>query len=162
MKMEPVRRPVRAPVRDLLDAQLGTHRTTCACVFLIYAQHRSGPHGSQVRTCASEISAVVMLAAREPHSWRKICRRACCDLGIQVKTRDYTGDCPMGYSWSLNGKRRHLNHAQKTAIGLELLPELEAEAKKRQATSTGGSCPQLSAPVCQAERKGRAALSTKQ
>jgi hypothetical protein len=76
MKLPPVRRPVRAPVRDLLDAQLGTHGTTCACVFPIYAQHRSGPDDRQARTCASKISADVMLAAREPHYWRKICRSA--------------------------------------------------------------------------------------
>ena len=37
----------------------------------------------------------------------------------------------MGFSWSLNGERRHLTHAQKTIVALELLPELEAEARKR-------------------------------
>ena len=59
--------------------------------------------------------------------------RACRELGIEIKTREYTGDCPMGFSWSLNGERRHLTHAQKTIVALELLPEREAEARKRQA-----------------------------
>lgn len=63
--------------------------------------------------------------------------RACCDLGVQAKTREYTGDSPMGFSWSLNGERRHLSHAQKTVVALDLLPELEAEAKKREIAGKG-------------------------
>lgn len=62
----------------------------------------------------------------------------------------------MCFAWSLNGERRHLTHAQKTIVALELLPELEAEARKRQATSTGGADPPLRTSISQADHHGKA------
>jgi hypothetical protein len=41
------------------------------------------------------------------------------------------------------GARQRLTKSQRAAIAVEMLPHLQAEAKKRQATSTGGDCPQL-------------------
>lgn len=51
--------------------------------------------------------------------------------------------------------RRHLTTTQLSTIGVEMLPMLKEEAKKRQATSTGGAHPQLSTNLYQAE-KGKA------
>ena len=44
-------------------------------------------------------------------------------------------------------------------VALELLPELEAEARKRQATSTGGADPQLIPPMGEAG-KGKHSTAT--
>lgn len=59
--------------------------------------------------------------------------RACLELGIEPKTRNYTGDSPTALSWSYNGERRNLTTSQKAAAAVEMLPMFEAEAKARQA-----------------------------
>ena len=56
---------------------------------------------------------------------------------------------------SLNIKRRHLTSSQLATIAVDLLPELKKEAKKRQATSTGGVTPQLNKKFYEAD-KGQA------
>jgi hypothetical protein len=53
---------------------------------------------------------------------------------------------------SLNVTRRHLTPSQKAALALEISPALEAEARARQRTSTGGTKPQLLEKVPQAEK----------
>lgn len=58
--------------------------------------------------------------------------RACRELGIPVECRDYKGDTPVSFVWSLNGARRHLTVSQRAAIGQKMLPEMRAEARKRQ------------------------------
>lgn len=58
--------------------------------------------------------------------------RACRELGIVPRFRTYHGDSPTAFAWSLNGERRHLSNAQRAAIGVEMLPALREEAKKRQ------------------------------
>jgi hypothetical protein len=58
--------------------------------------------------------------------------RACMELGITPLFRTYSGPSPVAFAWSQNGERRHLNHGQRSAIGVEMLPALQEEAKKRQ------------------------------
>lgn len=58
--------------------------------------------------------------------------RACCELGITPQFRNYEGTSPVAFAWSLNGERRHLTHGQRAAIGVEMLPALQAEAHERQ------------------------------
>jgi hypothetical protein len=58
--------------------------------------------------------------------------RACVELGITPLFRTYTGPSPVSFAWSQNGERRHLNHGQRSAIGVEMLPALQDEARKRQ------------------------------
>ena len=40
-------------------------------------------------------------------------------------------------------RRRHLDKDQRAALGVDILPALEKEARERQGTSTGGANPQL-------------------
>lgn len=58
--------------------------------------------------------------------------RACAMAGVQVTSRVYAGDDPVGYVLSLNLHRRHLSAPQKAAVAAEALPHFEEEAKKRQ------------------------------
>ena len=60
--------------------------------------------------------------------------RVCRELGIKPKVRKWegNGDSPLSVVLSLNLHRRHLTSSQKAAIAIEILPELEAEAKERQ------------------------------
>lgn len=67
--------------------------------------------------------------------------RACAIAKVQPFTTQYAGDDPVGLVLSLNLHRRHLTAGQKAAVGTEALPHLEAEAKKRMVTSTGGDDP---------------------
>lgn len=58
--------------------------------------------------------------------------RACLELGIEPKFKQYEGDEPLSFVISLNLHRRHLTTEQKLKIGLKMLPEFEARAKERQ------------------------------
>lgn len=59
--------------------------------------------------------------------------RACVDLGIEPKFRQWEGDGSLvAFVVSLNARRRQLSTGQKAACAVLLLPALEAEAKKRQ------------------------------
>lgn len=77
---------------------------------------------------------------------------ACKQAGVEPKTTDYTGDTPASFVLSLNLHRRHLTPSQKATVAVEILPWFEREAKKRQATSTGGSKPQLRPKLDKADR----------
>jgi len=58
--------------------------------------------------------------------------KACKELNIEPKYENYQGDSPVSYVLSLNIKRRHLNSSQLACIALDVLPNLEKEAKERQ------------------------------
>lgn len=58
--------------------------------------------------------------------------RACRELSITPLFRDYVGPSPVAFAWSLNGERRHLTNGQRAAIGVEMLPALREESRKRQ------------------------------
>lgn len=65
--------------------------------------------------------------------------RACIAGGVEVRTREYMGDSPVAFVWSLNGTRRQLNKSQLAMIAVKMLEPLKAEAKKRQeATQLAG------------------------
>ncbi len=57
---------------------------------------------------------------------------ACMDLGIEPKYKEFDGDNPVAFVVSMNIRRRHLTSSQLAVCALEILPMLEAEAKKRQ------------------------------
>jgi hypothetical protein len=70
--------------------------------------------------------------------------RACVKAKVDPKTRKWSGTGSLvGFVVSVNLHRRHLTAGQRAVVGAEMLPLMEAEAKQRQATSTGGSKPQL-------------------
>jgi hypothetical protein len=79
---------------------------------------------------------------------------ACGKAGIKPAFREWDGKGSLvAFIISENIKRRHLNAAQKAVIGAEAEPLFAAEAKKRQATSTGGRTPQLVANSPQADKR---------
>lgn len=58
--------------------------------------------------------------------------RACCDLGIEPKFREWGGDGdPVAFVASLNLQRRHLNASQRAMIAARIMDLFEADAKKR-------------------------------
>lgn len=63
--------------------------------------------------------------------------KACRELGIEPKYEDYKGDSPVSYVISNNVKRRHLTAGQLATVGLESLPYLKEEAKKRMSMGGG-------------------------
>jgi hypothetical protein len=67
--------------------------------------------------------------------------RACIAGGVEVRTREYTGDSPVAFVWSLNGARRQLNKSQLAMIAVKMLEPLKAEAKKRQGARTDLNIP---------------------
>jgi len=73
--------------------------------------------------------------------------RACRELGIDPEVDVYKGDQPANLVWDLNGHRRHLSPAQLAACAVAFLPELEAEARGRQAHGTTAPGKKRSAPV---------------
>lgn len=79
--------------------------------------------------------------------------RACVKLGLEPVTQEWNGEgSPASYVVSLNLIRRHLDEGQRALVGARLKPLYEAEAKARQATSTGGASPQLRANLPEAAR----------
>lgn len=78
--------------------------------------------------------------------------RACCDLGIEPKTRQWDGRGSLvEYVVSMNARRRHLTPSQAAVVALDILPLLEGEARVRQATSTGGARPQLTQRIAEGD-----------
>lgn len=57
--------------------------------------------------------------------------KACYELGIKPDFKEYDGDKPLEFVISLNLKRRHLTQSQAGVVALDILPLLEAEAKRR-------------------------------
>jgi ParB-like chromosome segregation protein Spo0J len=79
--------------------------------------------------------------------------KACLEVGIKPRYQTWNGKGSLiHFIVSLNLKRRHLTPSQRAVLALELLPALEAEARTRQATSTGGKKPQLMEKIPQAEK----------
>jgi len=62
---------------------------------------------------------------------------------------------PAGYVLSVNVRRRHLSKGQAAMAAAKLKKYYAEEAKKRQATSTGGRNPQLVENSPQADGKAR-------
>ena len=59
--------------------------------------------------------------------------RACRELGIEPKYREWDGDGSLvQFVVSLNLYRRHLTSSQKAVVAVDILPMLEAEARGRQ------------------------------
>lgn len=85
--------------------------------------------------------------------------RACHELDIEVRTREYSGDSPVAFVWSLNGTRRQLSKSQLAAVAANMLPALEEEAKKRQQVhgETAPGRPKESLPPKVEEVSGEAA-----
>lgn len=81
--------------------------------------------------------------------------RACEALGIEPRFEEYTGGDPAGFVLSANVRRRHLSKGQAAIAAAKLKEYYAKEAKERQATSTGGTNPQLVQKFAQAE-KGKA------
>lgn len=88
--------------------------------------------------------------------------RACQELGIKPRFKNYEGTQPLTYVISLNLKRRHLTASQKATIAVEVLPILEEEARKRQATGGMGiyGGKPLSAKMHQGVVVGKSAVYT--
>jgi hypothetical protein len=59
--------------------------------------------------------------------------RACQMVGVQSRTRIYSGADPISFSISQNMKRRHLTVGQKAAVAVAAEPLFAAEAAKRKA-----------------------------
>lgn len=82
---------------------------------------------------------------------------ACERVGVPIRSREWTGTgSPTSWVISVNLKRRHLNVTQRGTVAVDALPLYEAEAKKRQATSTGGPTPQLVERLPQADERRKA------
>jgi len=64
--------------------------------------------------------------------------KTCNEIGVIPKYITYEGDSPLAYVISLNLQRRHLTSSQRAMLALKVLPMLEAEARKRQATHKEG------------------------
>lgn len=64
--------------------------------------------------------------------------RACRELKIEPKFREWRGPSAVSLVVSLNLKRRHLTAAQRAMAAADALPHYEAEARKRMATSAPG------------------------
>lgn len=59
--------------------------------------------------------------------------RACMDLGLIPQTKEWNGDGSLvAFVVSLNLHRRHLTSSQRAALAVDILPQLESEAKERQ------------------------------
>ncbi len=87
---------------------------------------------------------------------------ACRELGINPNYRTWEGLGPDAepaevnaalaeFVLDLNLDRRHLDATRKGILAFDLLPVYEAEARERQATSTGGEEPQLVPNLAQAD-----------
>ena len=81
--------------------------------------------------------------------------RACQETGARPEFREYAGDSPAQFVWSLNGPRRHLTAGQKAAVAVDFLPHLEQEAKARM--SAGGEGKAKMPDLVQGQSRDKAA-----
>lgn len=58
--------------------------------------------------------------------------RACTKANIQPRFVQYDGDAPLAFVIAANLHRRHLTQSQRAVLAVDVLPQLEAEAKERQ------------------------------
>lgn len=96
---------------------------------------------------------------------------ACEAAGVEIRTRKYTGDDPVGFSVSQNVKRRHLTDGQLAAIAYATIDLYEAEAEKRKRELSGtrsnpdevrahGPVPAKTKPAPRARDKAAKAVGT--
>lgn len=79
--------------------------------------------------------------------------QACAAVGAQPTFRQWNGQGDLvAFVVSLNLKRRHLTPSQLAVVALDIEKYEAEEAKKRQATSTGGINPQLTEKIPEAEK----------
>lgn len=57
-------------------------------------------------------------------------QQACDDLGIDCPSREFTGNDPLAFVWSLNGTRRHLTESQRAVVGLRMANLTEGRPKE--------------------------------
>jgi hypothetical protein len=62
---------------------------------------------------------------------------ACERAQVSPRFAPYTGDNPVAFAFSCNEARRHLTSGQRAALAVELKPQLEEEARKRQSAAGG-------------------------
>src|SRR5690606_7009545 len=78
---------------------------------------------------------------------------ACQKAGVEIRTRVYTGDDPIGFSIAQNLKRRHLTTGQKAAVAHAALPLFEEEARRRMAAAAAEEQRRRAAEAAERERK---------
>ena len=61
--------------------------------------------------------------------------KACQELAIEPKYDTYKGDSPVAFVIAQNVSRRHLTPSQRAVLAVELLPDIEAEAAQRKAST---------------------------
>lgn len=88
--------------------------------------------------------------------------RACEELDIVPRFREFDGPSAIDFVLSANVKRRHLTSSQLAAIAVEFLPMLEAEAKERQRFHAGTAPNRPSEHFASKEEKCRAGQSSTQ
>jgi hypothetical protein len=62
--------------------------------------------------------------------------RACLELGIEPRSREYSGTDPLGLVVAVNLQRRHLTKSQRAVVALALEEEYARKAKERQGQRT--------------------------
>lgn len=67
--------------------------------------------------------------------------RACTELGVELAFRQYQGNSPIAFVWSLNGARRQLGKSQLATIAVSFLPEIKEEAQRRMLAGKPASDP---------------------
>lgn len=66
--------------------------------------------------------------------WNRV--KICDELGIEIKTVEYEGDCPASYVNSIC-KRRNMTAGQRAILAVEILPYIEKETKSHKKSNEG-------------------------
>jgi rubrerythrin len=77
---------------------------------------------------------------------------ACLKAEVEPVYEEWVGDNPVEFVVRANVNRRHFTSSQLAVLALEVEKQLAEEARKRQATSTGGSNPQLTQLFAEADK----------